>query len=196
MKKNYPSTSNVQVLISGSARESNHIAMKATDVFPALFLPGTRFGTYCAPQYPPGYLVSTPGFTDHIVTASWAGSWLMPDRRYCNPLEWLVTTKASFSHTGMMPQSGLEKKSGVWLVKMSVCLKANCAVGDLSCPRVKCYVSKTGKCVQFNTNVFPEYMSVQAKADSQYAAAEFAAGNYVECGETAQMATRALIAGS
>ena len=174
--------------------------MTATNVFPGILLPGTRFGTYGAPSYMPGYLYATPASSDASATAMYQGSWLQPDRRHCNPLGWLVTTKRAFSHTGMPFANDLEKKSGFWLAKTTLCLNANCTASDgshdASCPPKKCYASKSGACVQFNTNVFPKYLSQQTQAHVKTAAEQFAAGNYVECGETAHISTISMIAGN
>ena len=146
-------------------------------------------------------------------TIEWGdGSWLLPDRRYCNPLGWLAITKSAFSHTGMTMSSpdiviekdgrethtrdGPEKKSGVWFAKMTLCLNANCTTSNVKCAPKKCYATEVGGCVQFNISIFPSRPYSQSYWQTPQTASLFATGKYVECGETAQVASTSTIAGN
>ena len=53
-----------------------------------------------------------------------------------------------------------------------------------------------GKCVQFNTNVMPNYLESQTQDHSIAASEQFEAGNYGECTEDAYLASQSIIAGN
>lgn len=136
---------------------------------------------------------TTPFPTDHTATRAYDGSWLQPDRRFCNPLGWLASSKLAIAHSGVSH----DKRSGVIITKLAICLKANCAADDAACAPIKCYVSKKGKCVTFNEDVFDIYASNHAKTHSQAAAALLQSGDYTAgCNEVAEHASRSVIAGN
>ena len=191
---NFPDDRNVNAAIDSTVdRSGQSQPMTATEAFPTNFLAGIRFGVYFGPTYTPGFVITYPQSTDQTATGMYDGSWLMPDRRFCNPLGWLVSSKIAIGHSGV-PQ---DKRSGVILTKMAVCLNANCAASDSTCAPTKCYVSKKGKCVTFNENVFDGYQSNHAKTHSEAAYALFVSGAYTEgCSEVAEDSSRSMIAGN
>jgi hypothetical protein len=162
--------------------------MTASDAFPLEFLPGIRFGNYQDPSFTVGMISQTP----HTQGLPWDGAWLSPDRRYCNPLNWLSASKLSITHSSISK----DRQSGVVVTKLSVCLKANCGANDATCIPTKCYVSKQGKCVKFHEEVFPDYASDVTISHTQAAATEFAKGAYTECDELARLAYSTVIAGN
>jgi len=188
----FPDQSNVQGTIDGVSRNYKSSPMTATEGFPGYFLPGIRFGIYQPPGYTPGFITALPAGTDHTATGTYDGSWLLPDRRHCNPLEWLAISKLAIART---PRAG-DLRSGVLLTKLTVCLKANCAADDAACAPQKCYATKKGKCITFNEDVFPQYQSQADTTHSDAAYELLEAGSYTDCDETAEAWSQPVIAGN
>jgi len=168
--------------------------MLATDAFPLSFVPGIRFGSYYPPTYTPGAVYQSPK-PGHFTNDN-TGNFMRPDQRHCNPLGWLATYKMAIAHTGLATGSGVHRSSGVVMTKLAVCINAICAANDASCAPTKCYVSKQSKCVQFDSDVFPDYMSAVTKSHVNAASDEFKNGNYGECTDEAKQAARAVAAGN
>ena len=195
VKSNFPSTANADLdTIDGTSRSGQSSPMLASDAFPLNFVPGIRFGTYNPPTYTLGAVYQSP--KPGRFTSDNVGSWMAPDQRHCNPLGWLATFKMAIGHTGLATSSGVHRSSGVVMTKLAVCINAICAANDASCAPTKCYVSKQSKCVQFDSDVFPEYMSAVTKHHVNAASVEFKDGNYGECTGEAKQAARAVAAGS
>jgi len=105
----------------------------------------------------------------------------------------MSSTKLAIAHSGVR----LDKRSGVILTKLAICLKANCAADDTSCAPTKCYVSKKGLCVTFNQDVFGDWASDHTKEQSTDAYELFESGAYTEgCSEAAKVSSKAVIAGN
>ena len=191
---NFPDPRNVQDAIDSTVERSGQSSpMTATEGFPRAFLPGIRFGTYTATSNTAGLVLSTPGSADHTATGEYEGSWLLPNRRYCNPLEWLSSSKLAITHSG----ANRDKRSGVIFTKLVVCLKANCAANDAACAARKCYASKKGKCVKFNKDVFEDYADRHERKHSEDAYDLFAVGNYTtDCEKAAEISSFSVIAGN
>jgi len=195
---NFPDDRNVQDVIDNTVdRSGQSTPMAATDAFPGeSFLPGIRFGTYERPANSPGVVKTTPHSTDHTATGKLDGSWLWPDRRFCNPLEWRASYKTAMAHAGI--RAG-DKRSGVIFTKLALCLKANCAADGAACAPTKCYVSKKGKCVTFNQDVFNNWAWWPKKGHDQSADAYklLESGDYTaECSEAAEDSSKSVIAGN
>ena len=190
----FPNDRNVQDVIDSTVdRSVKSRPMAATEAFPMKFLPGIRFGTYAPIRYTPGFVLTTPFSTDHTARKTYDGSWLRPDRRFCNPLGWLASSKMAIAHSGV----AFDKRSGVIVTKLVICLKANCAADDAACAPTKCYVSKKGKCVTFEEDVFEIYASNHAKTHSQAAYELLKSGDYTAgCNEAAEDSSRSVIAGN
>jgi len=188
----FPDDRNVQGVIDSTVDHSGQSSpMTATDAFPKLFLPGIRFGVYTAPEYSPGFVLTTPYSTDYRAGEDADGSWLRPDRRFCNPLGWLSSSKMAIAHSGVVN----DKKSGVIITKLAICLKANCAADDAACAPTKCYVSKKGKCVTFDEDVFHNYAEKHAREHSIKAYELFKSGEYkLGCNKAAEDSSRSAVA--
>lgn len=191
---NFMDESNVQGPIDSTVDRSGFTSpMTASDAFPNVFLPGIRFGTYQAPAYSAGYVEARPKATTAAsITDKYIGSWLIYDRRFCNPLGWLSSSKSVITPAGDRPGS----QAGAVFNKLTLCLKANCASDDAACPPRKCYVKKHGKCVRFNTDVFPKYASAANRTHSRAAAELLASGAYTACNEEEQLAFIAVVSGN
>ena len=91
----------------------------------------------------------------------------------------------------------MDKRSGVIFTKLAVCLNANCAASNSTCAPIKCYVSKKGKCVTFNNDVFTDYAVYHAKTHSDAAYALLESGAYTEgCSTVSEDSSRSVIAGN
>jgi len=197
VKSTFPSASNV--VAASNVPSSESYAMTSHDAFPHRFLPGIRFGTYRGPKYMPGYLFASPAATNttYHPNPNYDGSWLYPDLRYCNELGWKFASKLSFAHTGVIN----EKYSALLLVKLTVCLKANCtgqAAG--TCPTIKCYASKTGKCYKFQTDVMNTRRRVSSHSatnlDSEKAYEAFKTDNFGPCDQAVALAAESITVGN
>lgn len=192
---NFPNQSNVKDTIDSTVDRTGYSRpMTPTDAFPGVFLPGIRFGHYDTPGYPPGYVLTTPYATNYMATRDWDGAWFRPDRRFCNPLEWLVSTKMAIAHSGVT----YDRRSAVIITKMVICLKANCTADDATCAPRKCYVSKTGKCVKMNSDwIDTDWAERLTRTHSLAAYNLYESGAYTEpCDEAAEISAEAVIAGN
>jgi len=133
-----------------------------------MFLPGIRFGTYWQPQYTAAYVVTTPFFTTASTgTGEFDGSWLYPDRRFCNPLGWMANTKMAIAQVQAAATGG-DKKSAAVFTKLVLCLNANCTADDTACPPKSATAanklhasSLTMKSFQVNTSLQTQKQTVQ-----------------------------------
>jgi hypothetical protein len=169
--------------------------MKVGDAFPLFMLPGIRFGAYAPPYYTTGQIHAYPQPTDRTDSETNDGAWLFPDRRFCNPLGWKVLSKGGIGHSGWQ-NNNQYLSSGVVLTKLVVCLKANCTSNKASCAPMKCYVHKKGKCLKFNKEIFPRYISQHTSQHSEEACKLLESGAYTDCDETAQFSSQSVIAGN
>ena len=209
VKSTFPNASNVQPLLSGATRASCNTAMSATDAFPQQFLPGIRFGYYTRPStdtggltwLPSGAVYLTPYSTDAATAPGGTvrdgdGAYMRPDRRVCNPLKWLVSSKTAIAQTAV-PK---ETKSALLMTKLSICLKANCtnAAGNAvaNCPSLKCYSYKQGECIKTTADIMPTWQDTVSATHISASWNKFNSGDYTACDAHVQHSCQGVIAGN
>jgi len=169
----------------------------------------TRFGVNVPPQYTAGLTYCYPQPTASNSLGS-TGSWLAPGAANCNPLGFLVCTKASVGHTGLPLQSDeMQRRAALLFVKTTWCIdgvKCKLNPGQTKCP-AKCYTSKRGECLTFTEKlskltkkgkaVLPKALTSMTKEHSGRAVEELKAGRFKRgCTAEATKAATNLMAGN
>ena len=114
------------------------------------------------------------------------GSWMTPDVRFCNPNQITSCHKASFLHSGIIPNGCKGARTTVGLTK---CRRASRRITGLVhkttvCFGAKCYVHKEGVCMRMNHDVWKEWGGSKDKMKSAIDA--WKKGQYTPCKKWAQ----------